>query len=299
MSGFSSDWLALREPADRRARNPSLLEAVVAHLTRPARRDAAAGVPTITDLACGTGSTLRAIAPRLAGAQHWRLVDHDTALLARAAQSVTVAGGGARAARALPGLTVDTRRADLARDVEAIIALPSDLITTSAFLDLVSQSWLERWVGALRRHRRPAYAALSYDGRVACLPADPLDRAVFAAFDAHQRRDKGLGGALGPAAAASTVRLLRTAGFVVRVGRADWRLGRSDRVLQRRLLEGWHAAVAETGRIDAADLAAWKARRLVAIDAGRCTVTVGHLDLFARLPVASSSRSHSMSVSSR
>lgn len=292
MTGFSSDWLALREPADRRARNARLLDAVVAHVAR------STATPAITDLACGTGSTLRALAPRLAGAQRWRLVDHDAALLARAAEAAAGAGE-TPAARGHTERTVETLRADLAREVEAIMALPSDLVTTSAFLDLVSHAWLERWVGALRCHRRPVYAALSYDGRVACSPADPLDPAVFEAFDEHQRRDKGLGGALGPAAAAAAVRLLRAAGFVVRVGRSDWRLGGGDRELQCRLLDGWHAAVAETGRIDPAALAAWHARRLAAIDAGRSTVTVGHIDLFARPPVASSSRSHSMSAPSR
>jgi SAM-dependent methyltransferase len=292
MSGFSSDWLALREPADRRARNARLLDAVVAHLAR------SAAVPTITDLACGTGATLRALAPRLAGAQRWRLVDHDAVLLERAAELAAGASGPSHA-RARAAVTVDTLRADLAREVDAIVALPSDLVTTSAFLDLASQGWLAQWVAALRRHRRPVYAALSYDGRVACSPADPLDRVVLAAFDEHQRRDKGLGGALGPAAAATAVRLLRAAGFVVRVGRADWRLGRVDRVLQRHLLEGWHAAVAETGRIDPAALSAWRARRLAAIDAGRCTIAVGHLDLFARLPVESNPRSQSMSAPSR
>lgn len=281
MSGFAADWLALREPADHRARAPGLLDAAVALLAHVGR-------PTITDLACGTGSTLRAIAPRLAGPQAWRLVDHDDALLARAARA-------AEGAQAAGSLQVETLRADLATGLDAVLALDADLVATSAFLDLVSDDWLARWVEALRRHRRPVYAALSYDGRVACAPHDPLDAEVLAAFDAHQRGDKGLGGALGPAAADAAARRLRAAGYSVARARADWRLGADDAELQRRLVGGWRDAVAETGRVHGAALDAWHARRLAAIDAGASTLVVGHVDLFAVPPADASSRSHSTS----
>ncbi len=88
MSGFSADWLALREPYDLRARNPAVLDAVAASL------EPLSSV-RIVDLACGTGSTLRALSPRLPARQNWRLVDNDLSLLARAtatplAEHVTV-----------------------------------------------------------------------------------------------------------------------------------------------------------------------------------------------------------------
>ena len=53
MSGFSSSWLTLREPYDRRARNAAVLDAVAAWA---AERPSVA----VVDLACGLGSTLRA-----------------------------------------------------------------------------------------------------------------------------------------------------------------------------------------------------------------------------------------------
>ena len=54
MTGFSADWLALREPYDARARNPLVLDAVIA---------AFKGCPSIriVDLACGTGRFLREV----------------------------------------------------------------------------------------------------------------------------------------------------------------------------------------------------------------------------------------------
>ena len=61
MSGFSARWLALREPYDSRARNIEVLGAVTEELKEHHTLH-------IADLACGTGSTMRAVSPLL-GAQ--------------------------------------------------------------------------------------------------------------------------------------------------------------------------------------------------------------------------------------
>ena len=63
MSGFSAEWLALREPLDARSRSAEL----VARL----RADAPDGTRRIVDLATGTGANLRYLAPRLGGDQDW------------------------------------------------------------------------------------------------------------------------------------------------------------------------------------------------------------------------------------
>ncbi|NWG24726.1 MAG: class I SAM-dependent methyltransferase [Pseudorhodoplanes sp.] len=117
---FSAQWLELRERYDTPARNPGVLDAVAA---------AFAGKPAIsvTDLACGTGSTRRAIAARLPVRQDWRLVDNDLSLLARARPSTLPAG-----------VTITTVPVDLARDLEAALDGSVDLVTASALLDLVS-----------------------------------------------------------------------------------------------------------------------------------------------------------------
>jgi len=282
MTGFAADWLSLREPADRRARDPAILQAVAARFARSGR-------VCVTDLACGTGSSLRALAAHLPAQQTWRLVDHDPLLVAAAARA---ASNGAYP----PGIELETLQADLALELEAVVALDADLLTTSAFLDLVSDDWLSRMVAAAAAHRRPVYAALSYDGRVACSPPDPLDSVVLEAFDIHQRRDKGLGGpagadrtdglggALGPTAAAIAAQRFAARGFSVLTARADWDLTPAESALQDRLLLGWHAAVAETGRVAPDDLDRWLARRRAALAEGRSRLRVGHVDLFAVPP---------------
>ena len=73
----------MRESHDRRARNPQVLAAVASLLKS---KDAV----RVVDLACGAGSTLRTLGPRLPARQHWDLVDNDPRLLDAAYQQSTL-----------------------------------------------------------------------------------------------------------------------------------------------------------------------------------------------------------------
>ena len=79
MTGFSPEWLALREPADHRARHQALQQQVCTRLEVLARAEHRA--VRIIDLGCGSGSNLRALAGSLPDQQHWTLVDYDPLLL--------------------------------------------------------------------------------------------------------------------------------------------------------------------------------------------------------------------------
>jgi SAM-dependent methyltransferase len=278
MSGFSADWLALREPYDVRARNRDVLEAVAA---------AAGDVVAVVDLACGIGSTLRAIAPRLPPRQDWRLVDNDLSLLARAA-----------AGRVVPGIAVTRVPVDLTRDLEAALDGPINLVTASALLDLVSADWLDRLVTEVAARQLPLYAALNYDGGVSFDPADSLDAAVIAAVNLHQGTDKGFGPALGPRAAAAAIARFQAADYAVVHGRSDWHLSPRDHDIQREMLAGWAGAAREIGAVSLPDAAAWVTRRRDLLAAGRSTITVGHVDIFARpIGTRAAERSQSKSTS--
>jgi SAM-dependent methyltransferase len=282
MSGFSAEWLALREPYDSRARNRDVLESVAAAAA------AAGDAIGIVDLACGTGSTLRALAPRLPPRQDWRLVDNNLSLLARAAAGKTV-----------PGVAVTRIPVDLTRDLEAALDGPVNLVTTSALLDLVSAEWLERLVTEVAARCLPFYAALNYDGRVVFDPADPLDTAVIAAVNLHQRTDKGFGPALGPHAGEAAVAAFETAGYAVVHGRSDWHLLPRDHGIEREMLAGWAGAAHEIGAVSLPDAAAWLTRRRDLLAAGRSAITVGHVDIFAcPIGTRAAERSQSKSTSS-
>jgi SAM-dependent methyltransferase len=282
MSGFSAEWLSLREPYDGGARNREVLESVAA---------AAAAVGDavgVVDLACGTGSTLRALAPRLPPRQDWRLVDNDLSLLARAA-----------AGKAVAGVNVTRIPVDLTRDLEVALDGAVNLVTASALLDLVSAEWLDRLVTEVAARRLPFYAALNYDGRVVFDPVDYLDAAVIAGVNRHQQTDKGFGPALGPHAAEAAIASFTATGYAVVHGRSDWQLLPRDHEIQRDMLAGWAGAAREIGAVSLPEAAAWLTRRRDVVAAGRSTITVGHVDVFARpIGTRAAERSQSKSTSS-
>jgi hypothetical protein len=267
MSGFSAEWLALREPFDLKARDPRVLEAVSAAFgSRPSVR--------IADLACGAGSTVRALHPRLPVRQHWALVDNDPDLLMIARHAV-----------ASDKVELNSIQLDLSNDFGAALESPVDLITMSALLDLVSQNWLKGFLSTVTARAIPVYAALTYDGRTDLSPADPFDAAILSAFNAHQGTDKGFGPALGAAAARATISGFETSGYKVIHGNSDWVIGSEDRAMQIELLRGWAGAATEMKTIAGADTADWLARRTRLVNDGLSSMRVGHVDLLA-LPSA-------------
>ena len=259
MSSFSAAWLALREPHDRRARNAEVLDAVVTAFASHISLN-------VADIGCGTGSTHRALSPRLPPGQRWRLYDNDLSLLARATGPADVT----------------TVPLDLARDLEAALDGAVDLVTTSALLDLVSPAWLERFATEAAARRLPVYAALSYDGRVRLDPADPLDGRIVAAVNKHQRTDKGFGPALGPAAAQAAIEQFEQLDYAVVQGPSDWVFQPTDREMQNEILSGWASAAREIDEASLGEATGWLTRRRELVSSGRSTIQVGHVDFFAR-----------------
>ena len=258
MTGFSADWLALREPHDLAARNRNVLHAITTHF---GQRNGL----SIADLGCGTGSTWRALAPALAAGQQWRMIDNDPVLLGRIGQQA--------------GVT--TVQCDLATELETVLNDTPALVVTSALLDLVSDAWLERLVALVVKHRTAFYAALSYHGGTTFGPADQTDAEIVAAVNEHQRRDKGFGPALGPGGAVKAIERFRRAGYAVIEGPSDWMFEAEHRDIQRACLTGWAAAAGETGRLPSGVVSGWLQRRLSLVDGGQSRISVGHVDFFA------------------
>lgn len=268
MSGFSADWLARREPVDAMARNSELTAEL---LTWRRGRETL----TVLDLASGTGANFRFLAPVLGGEQHWRLVDHDPALLARDEEL----SGPWVAERGMNPM-LDWRRLDLVHDWERLDCRGVHLVTASALLDLVSADWLERLAQRCRDARAAVFMALSYDGSIVWEPALAGDESVRERVNRHQRTDKGFGPALGPDAAATLAILLRKVGYWVMLRPSPWVLEPEQAEMQRTLLEGWVEAARQIAPAEE-DWVDWLAQRRHWIDRGESRLRVGHWDLFA------------------
>jgi hypothetical protein len=254
VSGFSAEWLTLREPADAAARSQAVTTFAVQGLQAGAR---------LLDLGGGTGANIRYLSKYLHASQDWTIVDDDAELLVHAPAGAT------------------KRRADLNHVVDDDAMFRGcSLVTASALLDLVSERWLNQLIARCRLAGTAVLFALNYDGLTRCEPNEPEDDDVRRLVNEHQRGDKGFGVALGPTASARAVELLSASGYEVRQERSDWELRTTDTAaLQRQLIAGWAQAASEMNPTDSAAFARWRDRRIVHVDAFTSRIVVGHVDV--------------------
>jgi hypothetical protein len=283
---FTGAWLSLREPVDHASRDPEL-EAALTGWVQGAGA-AAPGPLRVVDLGSGTGSNRRHLGPILARARlaagapapppTWCLVDHDPALLEQAARGAEPPG------------ELLLQVGDLATvGLEAVAE--AEVVTASALLDLVSEAWLHRLVAASAAARRGLGAAallvLTYDGGQRWTPADPDDPLLLQGMNLHQRLDKGLGPALGPAATEAAGAAFRARGYRVVSRPSPWVLGPEHAPLVRPLVEGWVEAAVACLPEHEARLREWGARRLAQVASRESwRLEVGHQDLLALPPEA-------------
>jgi trans-aconitate methyltransferase len=285
MSETLADWLAVREPADVAARSAWLTESLVRHLgsNRPLR---------VLELGTGTGSNIRYLAPRLGGAQEWLAVDRDPELLAilplrltfwATDHGLTAISRDDDLVVSGPGLEcrVRTRQADLNELTPALFA-DRRLVTASALLDLVSETWLRKLADLCAGAGAAALFTLTYTGESSCTPVEAEDDWIRDLLNRHQNRDKGLGGpAAGPGATDAAVTAFSEKGYDVHAAASPWKLDASASELQRQLIEGWARAAGEVMPDDAAAIDAWRLRRLAHLHAGHSRIVVHHFDVLA------------------
>lgn len=266
---MSTAWLALRGPADARARDAGgagLAADLAAFLAARVGARGPGASARLLDVGAGTGAGAVWLRPRLPMPQSWRLLDHDRALLDAA---LPVRDGWARA-----------MRADLAETRRVLAAEPADALTCQALLDLLSATDIRALLAPALAAGAAVLAALTVTGRVRLTPGHPGDVFVADAFDAHQRR----GGRLGPDAGAFTTAVLAAAGYTVREAATPWRLDASEPGLVEEWLRGRVAAAREQEPENAGVFERQLADRLVALRRGRLEVIVDHVDVLGLPP---------------
>jgi hypothetical protein len=264
MSGFSADWLRLRENCDTRSRSETFAHAVGTRLTlRPLRA---------VDLGTGTAANIRYLAPRLKGEQRWLAIDNDPVLTAR--QPSLLKGSGFNCQLSALNL-------DLAADLDAVPWAGCQLLTASALLDLVSAPWLRRLAAHCATARATVLFALTYDGRLQCSPGEPDDDWIRGLVNRHQQGDKGFGPALGPRATQLACMAFESLGFETHTMSSDWLIAPDEVALQSALIDGWIAAAREIAPDAAERIANWGLRRRAHLTAGISRLHVGHQDFMA------------------
>ena len=288
MSDSLSSWLALREAADTAARSAALTLGLVNTLMERepfilARSDTGRRAELsrirplrILDLGTGTGSNVRYLTSRLPVRQDWLVVDQDAALLAEVRERMDASSVARQAACA-----IETRQVNLGA-LDPQMFSGRDLVTASALLDLVSETWLASLADHCRSNGAAALFALTYNGQSRCSPGEPEDEAIRELMNRHQRgNDKGFGRAAGPDAADAAARAFVAVGYRVRREASDWALPPEAREMQRQLIEGWAEAAVEIAPDQSTMIHDWLKRRLAHVDAGRSRIVVGHDDLAA------------------
>jgi len=259
MGDFDTAWLDLREAYDRRALNTDVLNVIL-------RWSASHGKSLrIVDLGCGTGAAYRHLQSFLPAGSHWTAVDGDHNLLDHA-----VARTGAT-----------PLRCNLATGLSFIPFNGFDLATASAFIDLVSANWLDRFIDLIVKNNCAVWLPMTATVVRNWEPVLENDEKLVRLFNGHMQSDKGFGPALGGDAAEYAEKKLNEAGYKVIAGDSDWVLDQRSADLQLALLHGYREAILEIDESHASWLNAWTEQRREAIDSHRSTHRVGHRDIFA------------------
>ena len=265
MSGFSIEWLNLREASDHKARDRHLLKTAANWLNDLKSKD-----KVIVDLGSGTGSTIRGLQryTTLAPSIQWRLVDNDPELLAEAVH------------RHSEEYSIESFLVDLSATQKLPLESAS-LITASALLDLVSSNFIRDLCQLIKEKNegRPLgfYSALNYDGCIKWTPFHPLDAAILMNFNTDQGRDKGFGPALGPDATDFLKTQFDSAKFQCLSAKSPWLLGSADYLLAESLINGISDVAIQTNGLTNSDIQDWKTYRIKNVRTGICYL--GHTDI--------------------
>ena len=153
-------------------------------------------------------------------------------------------------------------------------------MTASALLDLVSAEWLTEFAELCVDRKMPVLLALSVNGVIDFRPKDPQDDEIIELFTLDQKRDKGLGPALGMAAPLFAHAVFEAAGANLQIIASPWQLGGEETPLAGRFLQDMaRASAAHADEERKRTIEEWRDRRISQLENGSLSIIVGHEDL--------------------
>jgi hypothetical protein len=262
----SSDWLALREAEDSRARSHELARSVLPLLAK--------GPITVHDLGSGTGSMMRWLAPLLPSPQTWVLHDWNASLTERA-----LAGAPPRDLFEAP-VSIRSHVGELER-LDGSDLRGASLVTASALLDVLTAREAQAIVDACVEVGAATLFCLSVTGEVELRPWDARDKLFEEAFNCHQRREVHGRRLLGRYGGPLVRGLFDHAGWKVRTVRTCWRLDDHEPRLLGEWFTGWVDAAEEHRAALCDECVGYRELRGGQLDRGDLSAVVYHLDLLA------------------
>jgi trans-aconitate methyltransferase len=248
-------WLEAREIADTRSRSRELAKAF-AMVVKPTDQ--------VIDLGCGTMANFRYLDPFLSMNQNWIGVDQDSGMLRRSEALV-------------PRTRVQLWEMDLAFGIGSLPHGQGYAFTASAFLDLVSLEWINRFADHCKES--PILIAMSSVGQPEWSPNHALDEPIRKKVELHQTSDHGFGLSLGANAASYLADRLSDYGCQVNLQETHWELDSRDHALLSMMIDGIERRVGTMH--DPIDAQSWAIQRRDQLYHGELRLVVRHIDLLS------------------
>lgn len=182
MHEFQNKWLNLRETVDRNARNKRILYLINKFFKNKKNI-------RIVDLGSGAGSNYRFLKSRLLNNQYWFFVDISH-------QSTNYFKKNIKLSSKIK--KTNFKIVDIINNLEKINFNDYNLVTGSAFLDILPKKWFKKF-HKLNIDTEIVYFALNYNGNFKFFPKHMDDKKILNIFNKDQKSDKGIGEvAVGP-----------------------------------------------------------------------------------------------------
>ena len=182
MHEFQNKWLNLRETVDRNSRNKRILYLINKFFKNKKN------IRTV-DLGSGAGSNYRFLKSRLLNNQYWSFVDISH-------QSTNYFKKNIKLSSKIKKTIF--KIVDLINNLEKINFNDYNLVTGSAFLDILPKTWFKNFY-KLNLDTAIVYFALNYNGNFKFFPKHKDDKKILNIFNKDQKSDKGIGEvAVGP-----------------------------------------------------------------------------------------------------